>query len=96
MPSSRQTPVANSIWPILVGDIFCASMGKDDTMKNFKIAFVAIFLVVTTLWLMADSLLPHPFNYFSFRKPFVLYSGIIGFTALVYLASKLMKEPEKA
>ena len=51
-------------------------------MKNFKIAFVAIFLVVTTLWLMADSLLPHPFNYFSFRKPFVLYSGIIGFTAM--------------
>ena len=51
-------------------------------MKNFKIAFVAIFLVVTTRWLMADSLLPHPFNYFSFRKPFVLYSGIIGFTAM--------------
>lgn len=46
-------------------------------MKQIKIFFVALLLILTAVWLLADSLLPEPFTYFSFRHVFVQYSGVI-------------------
>lgn len=46
-------------------------------MKQIKIFFAALLLILTAVWLLADSLLPEPFTYFSFRHVFVQYSGVI-------------------
>ncbi|WP_243755415.1 ferric reductase-like transmembrane domain-containing protein [Thiomicrorhabdus sp. 6S3-12] len=46
-------------------------------MKPIKIAFALIFLSLSGLWLLADTLLPEPMNYFAFRGVFVQYSGVI-------------------
>ncbi|MFP5467628.1 MAG: ferric reductase-like transmembrane domain-containing protein [Gammaproteobacteria bacterium] len=47
-------------------------------MKRIKISLGAILLLLTALWLAADTLLPEPFTYFSFRTVFVQYSGVLG------------------
>ena len=47
-------------------------------MKRIKIAFFAILLVFSALWLAADTLIPDPFTYFSFRSVFIQYSGMLG------------------
>lgn len=47
-------------------------------MKRIKVTFLAILLLLTALWLAADTLAPQPFTYFSFRAVFVQYSGVIG------------------
>lgn len=47
-------------------------------MKRIKVAFVTIVLLLTALWLSADTLVPEPFTYFSFRAVFMQYSGVIG------------------
>lgn len=46
-------------------------------MKPIKVAFTTFLLLLTGLWLIADSLMPEPFTYFSFRAVFVQYSGVI-------------------
>ena len=46
-------------------------------MKNIKYVFAGFLLVVTVVWLMADTLLPEPLTYFSFRSVFIQYSGVI-------------------
>lgn len=46
-------------------------------MKRIKVSFLAILLLPTALWLAADTLLPDPFTYFSFRAVFVQYSGAL-------------------
>lgn len=51
-------------------------------MKNIKLAFVTLFLVLTGLWLFADTLLPQPLTYFSFRGVFVQYSGVLTLGAM--------------
>ena len=47
-------------------------------MKPIKIAFLSLIVVLSALWLMADSLLPEPLTYFSFRTAFMQYSGVLG------------------
>ena len=47
-------------------------------MKRIKVSLVAILILLTALWLAADTLLPEPFTYFSFRVAFLQYSGVIG------------------
>lgn len=47
-------------------------------MKNIKLAFWTFLLGLTVLWLLADTLLPEPLTYFSFRSVFVQYTGVIG------------------
>ena len=47
-------------------------------MQRIKISLVAIPLLLTALWLAADTLAPEPFTYFSFRAVFMQYSGVIG------------------
>ena len=46
-------------------------------MKAIKFSLVTFLLLLTALWLLADSLMPEPFTYFSFRGVFVQYSGVI-------------------
>ena len=46
-------------------------------MKRIKISLLAILLVLTALWLAADTLWPQPLTYFSFRAAFMQYSGVI-------------------
>lgn len=62
-------------------------------MKPIKVAFCALFAVLTIAWLAADTLLPTPFNYFSFRTVFVQYSGVICIAAMsvsMMLAARLV------
>jgi predicted ferric reductase len=47
-------------------------------MKKIKLLFLALLLLLTGLWLLADTLIPQPFTYFSFRGVFIQYSGVIG------------------
>jgi len=47
-------------------------------MKRIKLSLLAVPLLLTVLWLAADTLAPEPFTYFSFRTVFMQYSGTIG------------------
>lgn len=51
-------------------------------MKCIQFSLLAILLVLTALWLAADTLLPEPFTYFSFRTVFVQYSGVMAIGAM--------------
>lgn len=51
-------------------------------MKNIKFALLLVLVLPTVLWLFADSLLPNPFTYFSFRGVFVQYSGVMAITVM--------------
>lgn len=51
-------------------------------MKKIKYALLIVLLVPTGLWLLADTLLPDPFSYFSFRRVFIQYSGVIAMTVM--------------
>lgn len=67
-------------------------------MKNIKVAFWLLLLTLSAVWLLADSLIPDPFTYFSFRAVFVQYTGIIGIgmmsvAMLLSLRPKWMERP---
>lgn len=47
-------------------------------MKRIKTAFLLLLVILSVSWLIADSLMPDPFNYFSFRTVFVQFSGVLG------------------
>lgn len=51
-------------------------------MKRIKIGLWAFILGISALWFLADSLLPQPFNYFSFRYVFNQYSGVLAMGAM--------------
>ena len=51
-------------------------------MKRIQFALVAILLVLTALWLAADTLRPEAFSYFSFRTVFVQYSGVLAIAVI--------------
>ena len=51
-------------------------------MKAIKISFGIIFIILTLVWFMADTLLPDPLTYFSFRHVFVQFSGVIAMGAM--------------
>ncbi len=46
-------------------------------MTNIKLSFWGLLLALSILWLFADSLMPDPFTYFSFRQVFIQYTGVI-------------------
>lgn len=62
-------------------------------MKRIKLAFLSIVLLLTVLWLSADTLVPEPFTYFSFRAVFLQYSGVIGI-GLMSVAMLLALRPK--
>lgn len=51
-------------------------------MTRIKNAWMGYLLVMSALWLAADTLLPTPLNYFSFRTVFMQYSGVIAMSAM--------------
>jgi predicted ferric reductase len=51
-------------------------------MKRITNFFIALLVILTGLWLIADSLVPSPFTYFSFRTVFIQYSGVIGIAVM--------------
>ena len=63
-------------------------------MKPIKIAFVFILLVLTGLWLAADTLFPEPFGYFPFRVVFMQYSGVLAI-GLMSVAMLLALRPKR-
>lgn len=63
-------------------------------MKRVKSTFLAILLLLTALWLAADTLAPAPFTYFSFRTVFMQYSGVIGI-GLMSAAMLLALRPKR-
>lgn len=62
-------------------------------MNRIKVAFLAILLLLTALWLAADTLAPAPFTYFSFRAVFMQYSGVIAI-GLMSVAMLLALRPK--
>ena len=62
-------------------------------MKRIKVSLLAVLLLLTALWLAADTLLPEPFTYFSFRTVFMQYSGVIGI-GLMSVAMLLALRPK--
>ncbi len=51
-------------------------------MTPIRCFFIGLLLLVTVLWLLADTLLPEPFTYFSFRHVFMQYSGVMAMTVM--------------
>lgn len=51
-------------------------------MNALKISFAGLLLVLTALWLLADTFIPEPFTYFSFRSVFIQYTGVIAICAM--------------
>ena len=47
-------------------------------MNKIKCSLGWLLLILTAAWLLADTLIPQPFTYFSFRTVFVQYTGVIG------------------
>ncbi len=46
-------------------------------MAAITFVFWGFLLVLSGIWLLADTLIPEPFTYFSFRSVFVQYTGVI-------------------
>ena len=46
-------------------------------MKPIKWGLFFLLLTLTSLWLLADTLIPQPLTYFSFRSVFVQFTGVI-------------------
>jgi predicted ferric reductase len=46
-------------------------------MTKIKLSLGWFLLALTVSWLLADTLIPQPFTYFSFRTVFVQYTGVI-------------------
>lgn len=51
-------------------------------MNRIRIAILAIVAVLAGAWFMADSLLPQPLTYFSFRTVFVQLTGVVALGAM--------------
>ncbi|QEL63567.1 hypothetical protein OTERR_00910 [Oryzomicrobium terrae] len=51
-------------------------------MKNIKLALWGLLLILTGLWLLADTLVPTPFTYFTLRGVLVQLTGVLAFGAM--------------
>lgn len=51
-------------------------------MKPIQYLFVGALVLLSVLWLLADTFIPQPFTYFSFRGVFIQYSGLIGVSVM--------------
>lgn len=62
-------------------------------MKPIQYFLIATLLLLTGLWLAADTLLPEPLTYFSFRSVFMQYSGVLAI-GVMSLAMLLALRPK--
>lgn len=51
-------------------------------MNSIRTLFLIVPALLTALWLWADTLVPDPLTYFSFRRAFVQYTGVLGIGAM--------------
>ncbi|MDY7577292.1 ferric reductase-like transmembrane domain-containing protein [Herbaspirillum sp. RTI4] len=51
-------------------------------MKQIKLSLWFFLLALSGLWLLADTLMPTPFTYFTFRKVLVQFTGVIAIGAM--------------
>jgi predicted ferric reductase len=51
-------------------------------MRAIKLTLFSVLIIPAVLWLQADSLIPDPLTYFSFRSVFVQFSGILAIVAM--------------
>lgn len=51
-------------------------------MNSIKLSFWGTLLIISGTWLVADTLFPEPFTYFSFRGVFIQYTGVISMAAM--------------
>ncbi len=51
-------------------------------MRNITLSLWGLLLVLTGLWLLADTMLPQPLTFISVRHVMVQYSGIIGISVM--------------
>lgn len=51
-------------------------------MKNVKLGFWGLLIVLSVLWLLADTFVPATVNFFSLRAVFVQYTGVLGMGAM--------------
>lgn len=51
-------------------------------MKPIKLSLWGLFLLLSGLWLLADTLAPQPFNYFALRVVVMQYSGVLAIGAM--------------
>ncbi|MFB4203778.1 ferric reductase-like transmembrane domain-containing protein [Arhodomonas sp. KWT2] len=64
-------------------------------MRAIKLTLWSFLAGLTLLWLLADTLLPEPLNYFSFRHAFVQYTGVLAIGTMS-LAMVLATRPARA
>jgi predicted ferric reductase len=66
-------------------------------MTRIKVSLLVFLLLLTALWFSADTLLPEPITYFTFRTVFMQYSGLvaIGVMSLAMLVALRPKWPER-
>jgi len=55
-------------------------------MRHIQSAYAAFFALLAVLWLLADTLIPQPLTYFSFRSVFVQFSGVVAIGAMSFAA----------
>ena len=51
-------------------------------MTKIARVLAAMLVLLTGLWLLADTLVPQPFSYFAFRAKFMQYSGVLAIGAM--------------
>ncbi|MBE0622340.1 MAG: hypothetical protein IH605_17260 [Burkholderiales bacterium] len=51
-------------------------------MKPIQRSLLVALALLTGLWLLAGTLMPQPFTYFSFRAAFMQYSGAVAIGAM--------------
>ena len=51
-------------------------------MTKISRALAVVLVLLAGLWLMADTLVPQPFSYFSFRAKFMQFSGVLAIGAM--------------
>ncbi|MFM9917230.1 MAG: ferric reductase-like transmembrane domain-containing protein [Rhizobacter sp.] len=51
-------------------------------MTRIQLCLAGFIALLSALWLMADTLAPQPFTYFSFRTVFMQYSGVVTIGAM--------------
>lgn len=52
------------------------------TMKRIKLSWLLLLLALSGLWLLADTLMPVPLTYFSFRTVLIQFTGVIAIGAM--------------
>ncbi len=51
-------------------------------MKRIKLSWLLLLLALGGLWSLADTLLPVPLTYFSFRTVLIQFTGVIAIAAM--------------